>query len=99
MALNREQKRMLQRRGDINEDGTPTPTRRQPPAPKSADERVGPRQFLHEVRAELRKVAWPTREEVVNYTIVVIVTLVLLTTFIGFLDYGLGEALLKLFDR
>jgi preprotein translocase subunit SecE len=99
MALNREQKRMLQRKGQLNEDGTPAVTRRTPPTPKPADERTSPRQFVHEVRAELRKVAWPTRAEVVNYTIIVLVTLVLLTVFIGALDWGLGEALLTLFDR
>jgi len=44
-------------------------------------------------------VAWPTRAEVVNYSIVVLVTLVVVTTFVAILDWGLGEALLKLFER
>ena len=35
--------------------------RKAPPAPKPKEERTGPLQFLREVRAELRKVAWPTR--------------------------------------
>ncbi|MCY3960851.1 MAG: preprotein translocase subunit SecE [bacterium] len=56
-------------------------------------------QFLREVRGELRKVSWPRREEVVNYSIVVLVVLVLLTTAIGLLDWGFSEAILKLFDR
>ena len=60
---------------------------------------MGPVQFLREVRGELRKVSWPRREEVVNYSIVVLVVLVLLTTAIGLLDWGFSEAILKLFDR
>ncbi|MCY4271440.1 MAG: preprotein translocase subunit SecE [bacterium] len=60
---------------------------------------MGPAQFLREVRGELRKVSWPRREEVVNYSIVVLVVLVLLTAAIGLLDWGFSEAILKLFDR
>ena len=99
MALNREQKRLLKKRGDLNEDGTPAATRRQPPPQKSASERTSPSQFLAEVRAELRKVAWPSRAEVINYSLVVLATLTVLTAVIGALDFGLGEALLKLFER
>jgi preprotein translocase subunit SecE len=35
----------------------------------------------------------------VNYSIVVLITLIILTTFIGVLDWALGEGLLKLFER
>jgi preprotein translocase subunit SecE len=41
-------------------------------------------------------VAWPTRDEVVNYSIVVLVTVVLLTALIFGLDYIFGEFVLKL---
>lgn len=54
---------------------------------------------MREVRAELRKVSWPTRSEVVNYSIVVLVVVTLVTAFIGLLDFGFGEAILKLFER
>ncbi len=43
-------------------------------------------QFLREVRIELAKVAWPSRPEVVNYTIVVLFTIVLLTAIVYGLD-------------
>ena len=101
MAMNREMKRMLRRQGQMGPDGEPVATRRrQPaPAPRAAEERTGPRQFLREVRGELRKVAWPTRSEVINYSIIVLVTVVILTTLIALLDYGVGEAVLKLFER
>ena len=100
MALNREQKRALAKRGELAEDGTPMATRRQQPASRPPKgERTSVRQFLREVRAELRKVAWPSRPEVINYSIVVLVTLIIVTTAVALLDWGLGEGLLKLFER
>ena len=53
--------------------------------------RTGARQFLKEVRQELRKVDWPTRKELVTYTIVVIVTITVLTAFVSGLDYVFGR--------
>ena len=67
--------------------------------PRPVKERTTPRQYLREVRGELRKVAWPTRGEVVNYSIIVLVAIVLLTAYVAFLDYGFGDVLLKLFSR
>jgi preprotein translocase subunit SecE len=99
MALNREQKRALQKRGELAEDGTPMPGRRQPAARSPQKERPTVRQYIGEVRGELRKVAWPTRDEVINYSIVVFITLVVVTTIIAVLDWGLGEGLLTLFER
>lgn len=98
--MNRQQKRMAQKQGYVDEDGEQVRERRQPRnQPRPGEERVGPIQFTKEVRGELRKVSWPRREEVVNYSIVVLVVLVLLTTAIGLLDWGFSEAILKLFDR
>lgn len=86
--LNREQKRMLKRQGALDEKGAPTRAPRQ----QAARERVGPAQYLREVRDEMRKVAWPTRPEVVRYSIIVTTTVVVYTAFVGGLDYGLQYA-------
>jgi preprotein translocase subunit SecE len=43
-------------------------------------------------------VAWPTREEVIKYSIVVLVAVVLLTTLIFALDFVFGEGVLKLLN-
>ena len=51
------------------------------------------------MRGELRKVAWPTRPEVINYSIIVLFTVVVLTTYIATLDLAFGEAVFKLFER
>ena len=99
MALNREQKRALQKRGELDDEGEPVASRRQPTARAPQHQRPSVREYVGEVRAELRKVAWPTREEVINYSIVVLVTLVIISTFIALLNWGLGEGLLSLFQR
>ena len=46
--------------------------------------------FLKEVRAELRKVTWPSRSEVVNTTIVVIISIVFFGFFLFFMDILFG---------
>ena len=97
--MSREQRRHLRRMGAINEAGAPVRTARTAPAPRPKEDRTTPRQFLREVRGELRKVAWPTRPEVVNYSIIVLVAVVLLTAYVAVLDYGVGDVLLKLFER
>ena len=100
MAMNRQQKRMLQRQGQLGEDGEPAARKRTAPAaPRPTEKRTTAPQFLREVRGELRKVAWPTRAEVVNYSIIVLVAIILLTAYVAFLDYGFGDVLLKLFSR
>ena len=101
MAMNRQQKRMLQRQGQLGADGeTPVRQRKGPPPPKPpTDERAGPVQFTREVRGELRKVAWPSRGEVVNYSIIVLIAVIILTAYVAALDYGFGDVLLRLFSR
>ena len=101
MAMNRETKRMLQRQGQMTEDGAPArERRRQPtqPRPEPREKRTGPREFVKEVRAELRKVAWPTKSETINYSIIVLLALVVLTSFIFVVDYFFSQLVLKLFN-
>ncbi len=49
------------------------------------------KKFLREVRAELRKVAWPNRKELKTYTIVVIVLVAIVSVFVGVVDLTFGE--------
>jgi preprotein translocase subunit SecE len=51
------------------------------------------RRFFREVFDELRKVVWPTWGELYRYTLVVIVTVIILGVFIGGVDYLIGEGL------
>lgn len=49
--------------------------------------------FFLEVRAEMRKVVWPTRQETIKYTIAVIGISVVLAAFFGGLDFVLSYLL------
>jgi preprotein translocase subunit SecE len=49
--------------------------------------------FLKETREELKKVVWPTRDEVVRLTGVVIIISVIVGVFLGGLDYILTNLL------
>jgi preprotein translocase subunit SecE len=98
MAMNREQKRLLQKQGAIDADGSPKASRRAPTTPRPKEQRTKPRQFLREVRAEMRKVNWPTRAETTNYSIIVFITIVVLTALIAVVDLGLARAVLWVYD-
>ena len=99
--MNRQTKRMLQRQGQsqgpVAADpavpvSEPTPSRQ-----RDTPRRTTPVEFLREVRNELRKVAWPSRPEVINYSTVVLVTLVVLVSMIFVLNYLFSKAVLFLF--
>ncbi len=49
--------------------------------------------FLREVRSEMRKVAWPNRKELIAYTTVVLVTVILVAVYIGVVDVVISETL------
>jgi len=53
------------------------------------------KRFLRELRSELRKVIWPTRKETVQYAIVVIGTVFVISVFIWVVD-SVFSSLLKL---
>ncbi|MCY4649373.1 MAG: preprotein translocase subunit SecE [bacterium] len=52
--------------------------------------------FLREVRTELARVSWPTRRQLVNFTVVTLVTSVVLTLVIFGLDVALKQIVLYL---
>ena len=85
--LNREQKRQLKKMGALDEDGKAQRTAR----PAKKQDGVTPGQYVKEVRDEMRKVAWPKRPEIVRYSIVVTVTVVIYTAVVGGLDFGFGK--------
>lgn len=50
-------------------------------------------QFLNEVKLELKKVSWSTREELKDSTIVVLVSIVILGAFIGLFDFIMSKVI------
>jgi preprotein translocase subunit SecE len=57
------------------------------------------REYLHEVRQELRKVTWPTREQMIAFTAVTVITSVVLTAVVFGLDVIMKEFVFWLVDR
>jgi preprotein translocase subunit SecE len=51
------------------------------------------RLFLGEVRNELRKSTWPTRSELIESTVVVIVSVILFAVFVSVADTVLGKVI------
>jgi preprotein translocase subunit SecE len=61
------------------------------------EKRTTPRQYVSEARSELRKVAWPSRLEVRNSTIAVLICVVVVTAIIFGVDYASSKFVLFLF--
>jgi preprotein translocase subunit SecE len=75
-----------------------TATRTESATPRSAGGRGGkPTRFVRESVSELRKVLWPSRNELVTYAIVVIVFLVIMTAIVAGLDVGFAKLVLQIF--
>lgn len=49
--------------------------------------------YFREVRSELRKVVWPSRQELITYTIVVLVVVAVVSAFLGIVDIAVSELL------
>jgi len=56
-------------------------------------------QFLKEVRVEMAKVSWPTKQQTLWYTIIVIIMSVIFAAFLGLLDLGFQKILTKLLTQ
>ncbi len=52
--------------------------------------------FIHDVRVESKKVTWPSREELQESTMVVLVTVLLISMFIFAVDLGVNQIVTRL---
>ncbi len=68
-------------------------------APRSDEskKRTPPTTFYRQVVAELRKVVYPTRAQVINYFFVVLVFVLVMMAIVAGLDYGLGRLMFEVF--
>ncbi|MEV6966341.1 preprotein translocase subunit SecE [Hamadaea sp. NPDC051192] len=55
--------------------------------------------FFREVIGELRKVIWPTRNDLLTYTAVVVVFVAIMMTLVGLLDLGYAKGVLYIFGN
>jgi len=106
--VNRETKRLMQRQGQMEADGSPATRKapasssgvaRQPRNRQQGRKRTTPVQFVREVRDEMRQVAWPSRAELINYTSVVLTTLIIMIALIFALNLAFGKLVTLLFTK
>ncbi|OBH64283.1 preprotein translocase subunit SecE [Mycobacterium intracellulare] len=68
---------------------------------KSADSRANPFVFVYnylkQVVAEMRKVIWPNRKQMLTYTSVVLAFLAFMVALVGLADFGLTKLVLLVF--
>ncbi len=67
------------------------------PARASGTKGSLPTRFVRESVSEMRKVLWPSRSELVTYSIVVIVFVVVMVAIVAGLDFGFAKLVLQVF--
>lgn len=53
--------------------------------------------FFREIVAELRKVIWPSRQELITYTLVVVIFVVIMVSIVAGLDIGFAKLVVEVF--
>jgi preprotein translocase subunit SecE len=77
---------------DVSDSKTvPTPRERR------TERRTTPAVFYRQVVAELRKVVWPSQNQLTTYFVVVLVFVVVMMTITALLDLGLGKLMFTVF--
>ena len=83
--------------------GTATAARGDEPRGPGKPERRNPfvrmSTFIRQVVAELRKVIWPTRKELVTYTTVVLVFVSIMVLIVALFDFAFTKAVLAVFGK
>jgi len=69
------------------------------PARSAVPERTSPVVFVREVRSELRKVIWPTRKELITYTTVSVIFIMVMVGIVTGIDTGLTDLVFKIFGH
>ena len=99
--MNRQMKRAQEKqerqnkRSGHDRQATPAATTRRA-AVQEKRKRTPIREFLHQVRQELSRVDWPSRRQLASYTLVVLVTIVVMTAFVFALDLGFSKAIVNI---
>jgi preprotein translocase subunit SecE len=64
---------------------------------KAGNRRTSPATFYRQVVAELRKVVWPTQQQLITYFVVVLAFVVVVMGIVSLLDLGFGKLVFKVF--
>jgi preprotein translocase subunit SecE len=73
------------------------PDPKKPARSKGTPERTSPVVFVREVRSELRKVIWPTRKELITYTTVSVIFIMVMVGIVTGIDTGLTKLVFAIF--
>lgn len=68
-----------------------------PSARSAKSERTSPITFYRQIVAELRKVVWPSQQQLVTYFLVVMVFVLVMIALVSVLDLAFGKAVFALF--
>ncbi len=93
--MNREMRRLQEREDRRLKQQKKKQTPRRKPRPQdqlSLLQRL--QRFMREVRAEMKRVSWPTREQLIAFSAVTIITSTALTIYIFALDFVFKEGIL-----
>ncbi len=63
----------------------------------SGNKRTSPTTFYRQVVAELRKVVWPTQQQLITYFVVVLTFVLVVMTIVSLLDVAFGRLVFKVF--
>ena len=88
---------MMAKEEAAKKKGTPRPNPKAAALAGQKKERTKPRQFLKEVIAELKKVAWPSRQEVVAYSTVVLIATIVIAAIIFAMDFVFTKGVFVLY--
>ncbi|MET3961295.1 preprotein translocase subunit SecE [Marmoricola sp. OAE513] len=69
------------------------------PARSDKSERTSPITFYRQIVAELRKVVYPSQQQLITYFIVVMVFVVVMIGIVSLLDLGFGKGVFWLFGN
>jgi preprotein translocase subunit SecE len=92
--MNRQVKRQMAKSG-ADRPNAPDKQRKKM---NTQTERTTPRTYLREVQGEMKRVAWPPRQEIFNSTVIVIIGVVVMTGLIFLFDYLANNAVTKIFS-
>ncbi|MCW2787208.1 MAG: preprotein translocase subunit SecE [Marmoricola sp.] len=67
------------------------------PARTAKSERTSPITFYRQIVAELRKVVWPSQQQLVTYFLVVMVFVLVMIALVSLLDLGFGKLIFAVF--
>jgi preprotein translocase subunit SecE len=105
--MNREMRRLMEREERLQKRDQGNGAQRRVPGGPGRGGPPGERRplwqrlvsFLREVRQELKKVSWPSREQLTAFTAVTLVVATVLTLVVFVLDFGMKEAVFTLLQR